>query len=67
MLSSLFRGLPALSFNTASGKYYCNPLKDEWTVETKDVSIPQAVSTIAIELNNKELEKCSLLFQYRKR
>ena len=39
-------------FNTASGKYYCNSklsplLKESTTI----VSIPQAVSTIAISMN----------------
>ena len=36
------------SFNTASGKYYCNLKLDNREVIDVDVSIPQAVSTIAI-------------------
>ena len=37
-----------LSFNTASGKHYCNRKPREVAMTTTtDVSIPQAVSTIA--------------------
>ena len=35
-------------FNTASGKYYCNALEAQRLEERYWVSIPQAVSTIAI-------------------
>ena len=37
-----------MSFNTASGKYYCNRKFLEWFLHIHKVSIPQAVSTIAI-------------------
>ena len=46
----------AMSFNTASGKYCCNPnRKDLVSPSLKDVSIPQAVSTVATEFNEKIL------------
>ena len=38
-----------MSFNTASGKYYCNRKFLEWFLHIHKVSIPQAVSTIAID------------------
>ena len=37
------------SFNTASGKYYCNLNLVLVAVTSTKVSIPQAVSTIAIQ------------------
>ena len=36
------------SFNTASGKYYCNEAVQLQILPRYQVSIPQAVSTIAI-------------------
>ena len=36
------------SFNTASGKYYCNVQSTLTLADTVNVSIPQAVSTIAM-------------------
>ena len=40
-----------ISFNTASGKYYCNKSGDTLDdIILKAVSIPQAVSTIAMGL-----------------
>ena len=55
-------------FNTASGKYYCN---SEFLLASImmpfNVSIPQAVSTIAISYALEIPEGVELQFQYRKR
>ena len=39
------------SFNTASGRYYCNGTDFVYTNQSLAVSIPQAVGTIAIAKN----------------
>ena len=46
-LIKLLNGIAIISFNTASGKYCCNLIKDEAFKRFMDVSIPQAVSTVA--------------------
>ena len=40
-----------MGFNTASGRYYCNELKEglKFCLEQMNVSIPQAVGTIAMD------------------
>ena len=56
------------SFNTASGRYYCNVFIEVLSVsEFKKVSIPQAVGTIAMIANVIVPIKKSSQFQYRKR
>ena len=47
------------SFNTASGKYYCNMMSGALYRQEQGVSIPQAVSTIAIYI-----VKCLQIFSY---
>ena len=55
-------------FNTASGKYYCNQYLILWGGNTLWVSIPQAVSTIAISIvESVSDEGYPYRFQYRKR
>ena len=59
---------PEQGFNTASGKYYCNASQSMLTFFTSFiVSIPQAVSTIAIETIRAMAKLFLLWFQYRKR
>ena len=51
-------------FNTASGKYYCNSGLIDTYVHLQKVSIPQAVSTIAIsqyhQMHNQMLKQVSI-------
>ena len=63
----VFKPIGLISFNTASGRYYCNltPVQpDHYVLHV--VSIPQAVGTIAIY---GKVTKCDVYnwFQYRKR
>ena len=54
-------------FNTASGKYYCNSKAGGRTLVDRPVSIPQAVSTIAMSLLLNIFFLVYYTFQYRKR
>ena len=56
-------------FNTASGRYYCNQSHRIIRCELRlcQVSIPQAVGTIAICAKEKYSNKAEEMFQYRKR
>ena len=56
-------------FNTASGKYCCNPfINPDGAKRFKKVSIPQAVSTVATFIVNVTVNERYLIeFQYRKR
>ena len=55
-------------FNTASGKYYCNQKLTPNSNIISCVSIPQAVSTIAIAMEATKTNVGSYAtFQYRKR
>ena len=55
-------------FNTASGKYCCNPDKIlDLCIEAAKVSIPQAVSTVATPAERKKFVNSIIKFQYRKR
>ena len=47
--NKIAKGTP-LRFNTASGKYCCNPYTSTGIDDTYQVSIPQAVSTVATYL-----------------
>ena len=55
-----------MGFNTASGKYYCNNKIDAGNLRP-GVSIPQAVSTIAMLLKKNAEAEARAEFQYRKR
>ena len=54
-------------FNTASGKHYCNTYVGLFAAPAQTVSIPQAVSTIAIGWIKFRDKTNFSGFQYRKR
>ena len=50
---SELKGSDITGFNTASGRYYCNASTDYNILKLDEVSIPQAVGTIAIVKQNR--------------